>query len=53
MQAEQTSSMVSYIVVAYIYICIWLKTAFHNIFKGDNRTRRSELSEVKITGIRL
>lgn len=53
MEAEKTSSTESYIALTDIYICVWLKTAFHNIFKGDNRARRSELSKVEISGIQF
>jgi len=50
---RKNRSTVIYIALIHIYIWIWLKAAFRNIFKRDNRARRSELSEVEITGIRL
>lgn len=48
MEAEKTSPTESYIALTDIYICVWLKTAFHNIFKGDNRARRSEQVKCKL-----
>lgn len=51
MEVEKISFIESYIVFIDIYICVWLKIVFYNIFKGDNRVRCSELSKVEISGI--